>query len=81
LEFFAYLDNWAEKSNSGLVTLRGNAYDGEEAVMAIGKDPWGYPTGGEERDYGDFLTGAREANLAVLERFQHDFSPAPRRSQ
>lgn len=73
-EFWAYIDKWGEKSNSGLVSLRDNAYDGKEAVVAGGTDPWGVPSGGEERDYGDFITGARAANFALLDRLQQDLS-------
>lgn len=76
MEFFAYMDKWAEKGNSGLVSLRDNAYDRKEAVVAIGKDAWGYTTGGEERNYGDFISGACEANSAVLDRLRQDVARA-----
>jgi hypothetical protein len=52
LLWWEFADNRREKTNWGRVTLSDNAYDGREAVQAIGKDPWGFPTGGEERDYG-----------------------------
>jgi hypothetical protein len=51
-----------------LVTFRDNAYDAKEAVVARGTDPWGYETGGEVRDYGDFLSAVRQANFDVLHR-------------
>jgi len=51
--------------NWGLVSLRDNAYDGKEAIRAAGVDPWGYPTGGEERDYGNFLGAVIAANAGV----------------
>jgi hypothetical protein len=36
------------------------------AVVAPGTDPWGYPTGGEEKNYGNFLDDVRTANLQWL---------------
>ena len=54
---------WGEKMNYGLVTFSENAYDGQEAVVARGTDQWGVPTGGEERNYGDFLSAVRAAAL------------------
>jgi hypothetical protein len=74
IELWDYIDKWAEQANSGLVTARDNAYDGKEDVVDGGKDAWGYPTGGEERRYGDFITGVREANIAVLDRLKQDLS-------
>ena len=52
-----------EKKNWGLVSLMDNAYDGVEAGMAQGIDAWGYPTGGEENNYGDFIGPARADEL------------------
>ena len=46
------------------------AYDGKEARVGSGVDSWGYPTGGEERDYGDFISSVKEANLSVHEELQ-----------
>jgi hypothetical protein len=65
LQWWQYTDNWAEKSNWGLVTLSDNAYDGREAIIAAGTDQWGYRTGGEERDYGSFLSSVSSANASV----------------
>jgi hypothetical protein len=39
-------------------------------VVRRGADRWGYPTGGEERNYGDFLPSATSANLEVMRRLQ-----------
>ena len=64
-DFWSWGDHGREKSNWGLVTFRDNAYDGKEAVRAPGTDPWGYATGGEENDYGDFLTIVSEINHNV----------------
>jgi hypothetical protein len=53
------------EGNWGLTSLFDNAYDGKEARVARGKDPWGYPTGGEEKDYGNFVGPVTAANRAV----------------
>ena len=60
--WWQFADNWPEKLNWGLVTPSDNAYDGREARIAPGKDPFGFATGGEERDYGDVLTQVKKAN-------------------
>jgi Bacterial Ig domain len=65
IQWWQYTDNWAEKSNWGLVTLSDNAYDGQQATIAPGTDAWGYPTGGEERNYGDFLNVVTSANAQI----------------
>ena len=67
-KFWAFTDSWGERKNWGLVTFRDNAYDGKEAVAAPAKDPWGFSTGGEQKDYGDFISYVREANGRVLSR-------------
>jgi hypothetical protein len=63
-----WLDMIGEQMNWGLVSLMDNAYDGIEAGMAPGIDAWGYPTGGEEKNYGDFIGPARAMNYSILER-------------
>ncbi|MBK5295262.1 MAG: putative Ig domain-containing protein [Acidobacteriia bacterium] len=66
--FWEWSDNWNDngsKINWGLVTARDNAYDGRQAISAAGTDSWGYPTGGEERDFGNFIDSVRNANLAI----------------
>jgi len=68
IKFWSWGDNWADKVNFGLVTFSENAYDGREAMVARATDPWGFPTGGEERNYGDFLSAVVGANLAVQQR-------------
>jgi hypothetical protein len=55
-----------EAANMGLITRRDNAYDGREAVVRVGTDPWGYRTGGERGDYGNFLGEVVDANSEVL---------------
>jgi len=67
LRWWAWLDNPTERADWGLVTPLDNLYDGKEAIIARGVDPWGYPTGGEADNYGDFLSAVRSANFAALQ--------------
>ena len=67
LKFWALNDSWGEKLNWGLVSLKDNAYDGKEAIVAAGVDPWGYSTGGEDSNYGDFLSFVTAANNSVYD--------------
>lgn len=69
-QWWEFADNWREKANWGLVTLSDNAYDGHEARIATGTDQWGFAVGGEERDYGDFISTVRKANFGILERLR-----------
>jgi hypothetical protein len=39
-----------------------NAYNGKEAVVGTGSDAWGFVTGGEEKNYGDFLDYVKTTN-------------------
>lgn len=78
VDWWELVDNLREKVNFGLLTNRNNAYNGKEAVQAIGTDPWGYATGGEAADYGDFLSGARRANFDVLQLLLDSMGPARR---
>ncbi len=66
LKWWEFYDNWGEQSNWGLVTRRDNAYDGLGARAAQGADSWGFLTGGEQRDYGNFLGIVGAANLGIL---------------
>lgn len=68
IDIWGWQDQFNEKANWGLVSPRDNAYDGTEARMAAGKDRWGNPVGGENADYGDFLSAVRSANLGVYEK-------------
>jgi hypothetical protein len=68
LKFWEWTDNWGEKRNWGLVSLRDNAYDGKEAVVASVIDSGGYSAGGESRDFGDLITAVRTSNLSVTRR-------------
>ena len=62
MRWWALGDSSAEKTNWGLVSLTDNAYNGVEAVIALGIDPWGYKTGGEGGNYGNFLSPVISAN-------------------
>jgi hypothetical protein len=62
-DWWMWVDKYSgENANFGLVTPSDNAYDGREAVMAAGADPWGYQTGGEAADYGDFISSVVRLN-------------------
>jgi hypothetical protein len=75
-KWWAWCDAWAEKANWGLTSLLDNAYDGKEAVVARRTDSWNYPTGGEERNYGDFISYVRQANSWVTKRLQEELQLA-----
>lgn len=64
-KFWSWGDHWGEKVNFGLVTFSENAYDGWEAVKDRRQDAWGFPAGGEEKDYGDFLSSVSAAHQRV----------------
>ena len=74
IDFWELGDNYRENTNWGVLTRKDNAYDGKEAVRNAGKDAAGLPTGGEDRDYGDFLTSVRNANLEIQDRLTRDLS-------
>lgn len=75
--YWAWTDSLSEEANFGLVSLMDNAYDGKESTISGGvpgmigsaacADPWGYPCGAEERNYGDFIDGVRNANFSTLD--------------
>ena len=62
LEHWAYFDesvgNTGSNQDFGIFTPNDNPYDGSAAVQAAGTDTNGYTTGGEERNYGNLLTGS-----------------------
>lgn len=70
LALWEWHDNPGEKTNWGLVSFRENAYDGVESVAAIGTDPQGFPTGGEARNYGNFLSSVIAAHSTILTTLQ-----------
>ena len=85
IDWWALTDGRAyEKSNWGLITRNDNAYDGKEAVRRAGTDSAGFHTGGEERDYGDFLSTVRNTNFEIQTRLTRDlatFARSPDRSK
>ena len=54
-----------ENMNFGFQTKKDNLYDGSECTIAAGTDPWGYATGGESSDYGDFITKYKQRNQEI----------------
>lgn len=76
IDWWAWTDKVAggESNNFGLVSNLDNAYDGREAVVAAGTDPWGYPTGGEKANYGDFLSHVTRANGLVADALRAELS-------
>jgi hypothetical protein len=64
-KWWEYYDNRGERANWGLVTRRDNPYDGVSAIIAAGTNVFGYATGGERANYGDFITSVKVANLNV----------------
>jgi hypothetical protein len=62
MQFWQMYDNQAECANWGLITPRDNPYDGVSARVQAGVDQWGYPTGGEQRDFGDFISFVKRGN-------------------
>ena len=77
IKFWSWTDHWWEKANFGLVTLSDNAYDGQEAVAGPGTDEWGWPTGAEEQNYGDFVSGVKAANSRISQALPGALTPPP----
>lgn len=78
LNWWELVDNPREHTDWGLVTQKDNAYDGKEATRQRGTDPWGYRTGGEERDYGDFLSTVTATNAQVRKWLAERLSAQPK---
>ncbi len=64
-KWWQFYDDRGEASNWGLATRRDNGYDGVSSVTGGGVDSWGFATGGEQGNYGDFLDAVTSANLNV----------------
>jgi len=70
IDFWSLTDSGpGEYTNWGLMSNRDNSYDGKAAVVAPGTDQWGFPTGGEDRNYGDFLDEVTQTNLNTVKQF------------
>lgn len=65
-KFWAWTDSWGERTNWGLVTFLDNPYDGVADIVAPGTDAWGFVTGGEAANLGNFIGPAAQANQSVL---------------
>jgi hypothetical protein len=75
IDIWAWGDSAAwQHTNWGMLTNRDNAYDGKEAVRRAGTDSWGFRTGGEDRDYGDFLSTVRNTNFEIQQRLTRDLA-------
>jgi hypothetical protein len=65
-DWWGLYDLNSQDANWGFLTPLDNPYDGTSATIAGGgPDQWGYPTGGEVANYGDFLTAVTTANLNI----------------
>jgi len=63
-DWWGMYDMDSQKANWGLATPHDNPYDGKSATIeGTGPDQWGYFTGGERANYGDFLSSVTRANL------------------
>src|SRR5271166_3456579 len=70
IDFWSLTDSGrGESTNWGLMSDRDNAYDGKAAIVAPGTDQWGFPTGGEDRSYGNFLGEVTQTNLNTVKQF------------
>ena len=70
IDFWSLTDSGpGESTNWGLMSDRDNAYDGRAATIALGTDQWGFATGGEDRNYGDFLDEVTQTNLSTVKQF------------
>ena len=67
LDWWELVDNPGEGINWGLVSRLDNAYDGQQAIVALGLDPWGFKIGGEVGNYGDFLSSVTAANANLVQ--------------
>lgn len=62
INWWGLVDFWNERIDWGLVSLNDNPYDGKSATKVARTDPWGYQTGGEDKDYGDTIDYFKQAN-------------------
>ncbi len=65
-DWWGMYDMDSQKANWGLLSPHDNPYDGKSATISgTGPDQWGYPTGGERANYGNFLSAVIAANRQV----------------
>jgi hypothetical protein len=55
-----------ESTDFGLISNNGNPYDGNSAIIGAGVDHFGYVTGGETGNYGNYLGPVTKENLKIL---------------
>lgn len=82
------IDWWAltdgaptQQTNWGLITNNDNAYDGVQNIRVSGRDQWGFRTGGESRNYGNFLGPVTQTNTDILEQLIVDQQAATKKKQ
>jgi len=78
-DIFAWTDKSSESANFGLVSNLDNAYDGVEDQMMIGYDSWGFKTGGQAGNYGDFINAVEAANLDAMRKLTAGIATAKTR--
>jgi hypothetical protein len=70
IDFWSLTDSCrGESTNWGLISNRDNAYDSKAAIDAPGTDKWGFTTGGQDRNYGNFLDEVTQTNLNTVKQF------------
>lgn len=74
LSWWGMYDQFDERTNWGLCSYKDNAYDGVEATTRSMVDPYGNRTIPEDRDFGDFITSVRAANVNVFRIYQAQLS-------
>ncbi len=75
-QWWDMFDMNGEQLNWGLITPLDNPYDGRSATTkgiknSYGKDQWGYRTGGEKGNYGNFIDRVKSANDGVYQSLSH----------
>ena len=73
------MDKLSEEANWGLVTPLDNAYDGKEDVVARGRDAKGFSIGGENRNFGDFLSAVVKANAGITRQLADELGTSHRK--
>ncbi len=73
--FWSLTDNSSEDTNWGLISYSDNAYDGKCAVIAPGTDQYGYPCGGEQGNYGNFLDSVTQSNADIVQQIIQQIAP------
>jgi hypothetical protein len=76
IDWWAWTDKvvGGENTDFGLVDYHDNAYDGKEDRRAASQDAFGLPTGGEIRDYGNFLGMVTQANQNVCNTLRQEWN-------